>query len=91
MFVDMQVWALAPDTGTACPQTLTPLQQAQLEVACFPQLPDALTVCGIVANQQADPGSQTAAAAQQDQDSSKRFAKAAFKRTQSGSLRAVSA
>ena len=92
MALNANVLAFLPEAGPVIAQTLTPLQQAQLEVACFPQLPDALTVCGIVANQQADPGgSQTAAPAQQAQDSSTRFATAAFKRTQSGSVRAVSA
>lgn len=30
-------------------QTLTALQQARLEVGAFPCLPDAMTVCGLIA------------------------------------------
>ena len=35
------------------PQTLTALQQARLEVGAFPCLPDAMTVCGLLADQSA--------------------------------------
>jgi hypothetical protein len=34
-------------------QTLTALQQARLEVGAFPCLPDAMTVCGLLADQMA--------------------------------------
>jgi hypothetical protein len=37
----------------AVPQTLTALQQARLEVGAFPCLPDAMTVCGLLADQSA--------------------------------------
>lgn len=37
----------------AATQTLTALQQARLEVGAFPCLPDAMTVCGLLADQSA--------------------------------------
>lgn len=39
-------------------QTLTALQQARLEVGAFPCLPDAMTVCGLLA-QEANPPTPT--------------------------------
>ena len=73
-------------------QTLTALQQAQLEVACFPQLPDALEVCRIVAAQQANhDGSQTPPARKDDTASKRIAAAVAVKRTLGNSVRAVSA
>lgn len=44
-------------------QTLTALQQARLEVGAFPCLPDAMTVCGLLAGEK-DPARPAAPAAQ---------------------------
>jgi len=74
-----------------CAQTLTPLQQAQLEVACFPQLPDALEVCRIVASQQTGYSGSEGPPAQQGHDAAKRMAAVAVKQTLGSSVRAVSA
>ena len=74
-----------------CTQTLTPLQQAQLEVACFPQLPDALEVCRIVSSQQAGYSGSEGPPAQQGHDAARRMAAATVKRLLGSSVRAVSA
>ena len=61
-------------------------------MACFPQLPDALEVCRIVASQQAKGDIDGAGPpAQQDQNALERIATVAVKRPQSSSVRAVSA
>ena len=60
-------------------------------MACFPQLPDALEVCRIVASQQTDYVDEQGQSAQQKQDALKRIAAVAVKRPPSSSVRAVSA